>query len=369
MHQDQRLFLVYQKVDELLYGAISTLREEDLQQGGTIALEWSYPYIVSKHLGDREIVYGSVIHLMYEAARPILRMNALLKEMGESLPDETRSSLVITRSHGAITHTSPSKGFSASFLHKQEEIMKDALLLSGLHLRTLLEMFSGRGNAPVPLYDYEGNSIGTVSLAVLFNTLMHYRYCVIYGEYVHDLFSRTSQLESPRLFGSKIKTAELFKAVVTFITAIRMNDFVGMLRRSLKGLAVDSEPREIAFAVQNVHSLNQIISDRILEPQFQGFQQFLCRELTEDEKIKIKESDGKSEVRLERRFGKPSFKIGDDPGAAAIDMHININGKSECFEFSQAEFFGELSQALGDEPLETLDRLVERFDKLAGSDC
>ena len=297
-----------------------------------------------------------------------MRMNVLLEEMGESLPDNIRSFMVVSNSQNATTYTMPSQGFSASFLHKQEGIMKDTLLLSGLHLRTLLEMFSGRGNTSIPLYDYEANAIGTVSLNDLFNPLMHYRYCVISGEYVHDLFSRTFQLESPRLFGSKIKTADLFDAMTKFLSAVRVNDLVGLLRGSLKSLTVDSEPRDIAFAVQNVHSLTQIISDRILVPRFQGFQQFLFRQLTEDEKLKIKESDGNSKVVLERRFGKPNFKIGDDPRAETIVMYVNINGKSESFEFSQAEFFAELSQAFSEEPLVTLDKLVERFDKLEGSD-
>lgn len=363
MRRNQRLFLVYKMVDDSLYAAISTVPEDDLQEGETIPLEWSFPYIVSKQIGDQEIVYGSVIHLMYEAARPILRMNRLLEDLAENLPEDVRSSMVVSNSQDATTYTMPPRVSSASLFHKQEEIMKDALLLSGLHLRTLLETFSGQRNTRVPLYDYEGNSMGLVSFAEIFNTAMHYRYCVISGEYVHDIFSRSYQLNSPRLVGSKIKMADLFGAMLRSISSIRVNDFLGMLRGTLQGLNVNSESREIIFAFQNVHSLSQIISDRILDARFQGFQKFLFGELTEDEKLRIKESAGKVEIKLERRFGNPRFKIGADLGAETIEMHLNINGKQEHFEFGQEEFFKELSHTFGVDPIFTLDQLVEQFDK------
>ena len=366
MRRNQRLFLVYKTVDDLLYAAISTVPEEDLQESESAALEWSFPYIVSKQLGDHEIVYGSVMHLMYEAARPILRMNGLLGDLANSLPDDVRSSMVVSNSQDTTTYTMPPGVVSAALLHKQEEIMKDALLLSGLHLRTLLETFSGQRNTRVPLYDYEGNSNGLVSFAEIFNTAMHYRYCVISGEYIHDIFSQDSQLASPRLVGSKIKTSDLFDAMLKSISSIRVNDFVGMLRGRLQSLRADSESREIVFAFQNAHSLSHIISDRILDTRFQSFQKFLFRELTEDERLIIKKSDGKSEIRLERRFGKPRFKIGADLRAETIEMHLNINGKQESFEFSQEEFFIELSQAFGNDPILTLDQLIKQFDKFEG---
>ena len=365
MQQEQRLILIYKMVDDLLYGAIATLPEEVVSRGGTVPLDFSYPYVISKRLADQEIVYGSVIHLLYEAARPVFRMNVLLKGLADSLPEETRSSFTVTRSPNAITHTAPE--LPAAFLHIQEGMVRDALLLSGLHLRTLLEMFSGRGNLQVPLYDYEDHPIGTVSLIVLFNTLMHYRYCVIHGEYIHDIFSRTSQLESRRMFGSKVKTVELFARMIEFITSVTVNDFVGLLRGSLKDLGVDSEPREIAFVVQNVHSLEQAISDRIQDPRFGELQQLLFRQLTDDEERRIANSDGTSKIVLQRVFTSPSFKIGDNPRAGIIAMHININGKSEAFEFTHEEFFGTLSRAFGQHPLITLENLEERFRRLEGS--
>ena len=207
MRRNELLITVYRWVDPYLYGSISVVREEDiLAQGDVIDLsdKWSFPYIVSKQMQDGEIVYGSILHLIGEVAKPIFRLNHRLRALEQSLPEDTRSSMQVIRTGSTLIHQLPASGFPASFLHQQEELFKEGLLLSGLHLRTLLEIYSGKGNKHVRLFDYDGNSIGEISLNSLFNTLIHHRYCVFSGGFVHDMFSGDSQLESPRLFGSKV---------------------------------------------------------------------------------------------------------------------------------------------------------------------
>ena len=137
--QVERLLVIYQRVEEVLYGSVYPLRVDASEATGEISLgKWESPFVVSKQLGKQEIVYGSVLHLMHEAARPIFRMQALQQELRESLPSEVRASMVESRSGNQITFTSPEGGFPASFLYKQDEIIKDAVLLSGLHVRTLV---------------------------------------------------------------------------------------------------------------------------------------------------------------------------------------------------------------------------------------
>ena len=364
MQRDTRLFVVYQRAEPYLYGSISVVGPEAIAKGGTIPLEWSYPYVVSKHLGDREIVYGSILHLIGEAAKPIFRMNHKIRALADSLPEEIRSSTQVYRKGNALIHASPSSEFPDWFLYRQEELMKEGLLLSGLHLRTLLEILSGRRNIPVPVYDYEGNPNGTVTLNELFHMLIHHRYCVVSGEYVHDIFSGRAQLESPRLFGSKVKSAELFNAMLSYISGIKVNDFVGVLRGRLKSLAVDSEPRDIMFAVQNVHSLAEIIGDRITDDRFPALRELLFREFTAEEKRKIEVARKQSKtIALVRRFGEPAFKIDPVLHEERIEMSININGKSESFKFDQEQFFGVLSQFFGEDPIVSWDKLVEHYDR------
>ena len=81
MERDTRLFTIYTRAEPYLYGAISLVGAEAVAQGGTIPLEWSYPYVISKQLEDREIVFGSILHLIGEAAKPIFRMNHRIRAL------------------------------------------------------------------------------------------------------------------------------------------------------------------------------------------------------------------------------------------------------------------------------------------------
>ena len=173
MQHEGMLITVYRRVDPYLYGAVSIVEAEAIAQGRTIPLEWSYPYVVSKQLADGEIVYGSVPHLIGETAKPIFRMNHRIRNLEDSLPEEIRSSMQVSRRGNAIIYELPASGVPDWLLHQQEELMKEGLLLSGLHLRTLLEILSGKRNISVPLYDYDGNSNDTVTLNDLFHILMH----------------------------------------------------------------------------------------------------------------------------------------------------------------------------------------------------
>lgn len=364
MQDDSRLFVVYRRVEPYLYGAISVVGAEAVAKGETIPLEWSYPYVVSKRMEDREIVYGSLLYLIGEAAKPIFRISHRVGTLAKSLPEELRSSIRVHRTKNALIHESPSSEFPEWFLHQTEELTKEGLLQSGLHLRTLLETLSGKRNIPVPLYDYEGNSNGTVTLNELFHMLMHHRYCVISREYVHDIFSDRAQLASPRRFGSKVKSAELFNAMICYLSEITINDFVGLLRGRLKRLRVDSEPQDIMFAVQNVHALAEIIGERILDNRFPKLQELLFSEFTSDEERQVEIAKRKSNtITLIRRFGKPAFGIDPALRERRIKMAININGKSEEFSFDQDQFFGGLTRVYGDNPLVPRKRLLEQYGK------
>ena len=363
MANDTRLILIYQRVEPYLYGAVSVVGPEAAAKGGTIPLQWSYPFVVSKYLDGREITYGSIAHLIDEVAKPIFRRNQRIRVLAESLPEKTQASLRVRRTENALIHESPSSELPNWFMQEQEDLTKEALLMSGLHLRTLLEMLSGRRNKSVLLYDYEGNANGTVTLNTLFHMLMHHRYCVISGEYVHDIFSDRGQLESPRIFGAKVKSAELFNLMLTYLSEITINDFVGVLRGSLRKLSVESQAREIMFAVQNVHSLAEIIGDRISDPRFPQMQKLLFREFTADEKRNVEAAKTQSEtISLVRHFTKPAFQIDSAVQTHRIEMSMKINDKPETFKFDQDEFLGVLTDTFGRDPLVSRDQLLKRYD-------
>ena len=118
------------------------------------------------------------------------------------------------------------------------------------------------------------------------------------------------------------------------------------------------------FAVQNVHSLAEIIGDRITDGRFPKIQELLFREFTADEESQIEEARRQSKaITLERRFGKPTFKIDAELHEKRIEMAVNINGKSESFKFDQEQFFGVLTQVYGDDPIVPWEELLKRSDK------
>ena len=362
----ERLFVVYRRVDEVLYGSVYPLRVDASQAKEEIPLgKWESPFVVSKQLNDHEIIYGSVLHHMHEAARPIVQLAARQEALAKSLPAEVRASMVQTRSGNEINCTSPGGDFPALFLYQQDEIMKDAVLLSGSHFRTLMEIFSGRSNRIVPTYDYESSPTSGISMQQLFNALSHHRHCVVSGGFIHDVFSGQDTRGLPDMFGTKIKVEELFTKVIKFLEQITINDFVGVLRSKLESLTIDSKPRDVIFVHQNVHALTEIVKSRLKEPRFSPFLNYLFSQFTADESRELDKAGGKSTVRLERRFNLPRFKVGSDLDAKVVEMSITINEKQESFEFSQQELFENLTSACGNESLVPIERLRQQIDTLA----
>ena len=367
--QLERLLVIYRRSEEVLYGSVYILQVDASESTEEIPLgKWESPFVVSKQLGEHEVVYGSILHHMHEAARPILRMGTLQQQLAQSLPSEIRASMVESRSGNARTFTSPTSEFPALFLYRQDEIIKDAVLLSALSVRTLLEIFSGKGNRTVPTYDYEGNPTNGVSMQQLFHALCHHRYCVVSQGFIHDIFSGDDTRGLPDMFGTKLKVEELLAEVIGFLEGITVNDFVGMLRSRLKGLTINSKTRDIIFVHQNVYALTDLIRYRLEDTRFTPFVNYLFSRFTADESRKIEASKGKSTIHLERRFNAPRFKVGPVLEAKVIEMYVTINEKQEKFEFSQQELFEKLVATCGKESLIPMERLRQGIETLSELD-
>ena len=353
MKEDNRLFLLYRYVGSYLYGALHVVRGDAQNQ------ESSYPFIISKQFQGREIVYGSVLNMMEKVAGPFFRFDSWQRSLKETMPPEFRTSVQADMQAGRVTHQLPESEFSHVILHEIDERLEDAILLSSLHLRNLLEVFSGRGDKQVGLYDYEDNRIGTVSLKVIADLLMHHRYFVVRGGYLCDIYSGDEQLTSPRLFGSKIEVQELANVTLELLGGIRIRDFAGMLRSRLERLSVDSEPRDVIFLIQNIHSLSLIIRDRIADDRFPQMLELLFRELRGRQHAEMDRRPEIPEMTFTYAFGPPTFKIADELSTRQLGMDIRINGKVENFLFGYEEFFGALTGIYGNDPLVSLDGLKD----------
>ena len=251
-------------------------------------------------------------------------------------------------------------------MYKQDEIIKDAVLLSALSVRTLVDIFSGKGNRIVPTYDYEGKPTNGVSMQQLFHALCHHRYCVVSEGFIHDISSGQDTRGLPDMFGTKIKVEELLAEIIGLLEGITVNDFVGILRGRLNGLSIDSKPRDIIFAHQNVYALTEVVRYRVEDARFSPFRNYLFSQFTGDENHEIEVARrSKSTIVLERRFNLPRFKMGTDLDAKVIEMSITINDKQERFEFSQQEFFEKLTATCGNESVIPIERLRQRVETLA----
>lgn len=361
MQVNNRLFLMYRYVGAYLYGALHIVR------GDVQSQETSYPFIISKKYRGSEIVYGSVLSLIDKVAGAMFRFDRWQRGLDKTMPEEFRTSIQANVQGDRVTYQLPESEFSKAILHQIDECLEDAILLSSLHLRTLLEVFSGKGDRQIDLYDYEDNRIGTVSIKDIADLLMHHRYFVVRDGYLCDVYSGAEQLNSQRLFGSKIEVQELFNATFDLLGGIRIGDFVGMLRSRLERLSVDSEPRDIIFLIQNIHSLFLLVRDRISDNRFPQMLELLFRELRERQHAEMDRHPGIPEMTFAYAFEPPTFKIADELSTRQLSMDIKINGKVENFLFGYEEFFGALTGTYGDDALVSLEQLKEKSNSTAAT--
>ena len=265
--------------------------------------------------------------------------------------------------------TLPEEGWADAIIHKQGEIQKDALLLSGIYVRTMLEDFSNQGGLDVPIYDYGGQPAGTVKLRDVFHTLEHHRYCVVNDGFVHDIFSRQGSLGSEDHTGTKLKVDEVLNAVLEFVSRIKVRDFVGVLRGMLERLSIHSSRHDAIAAVQNVHSIAQIIRERAAANGTPSeFATFFADQLTEDEQriLDLMCANTGDSFSWTQTFGLPRFKIGDRLGERKLTVTIMKNGKDETFAFGWDELFRKFVKVHGDEPLVPREVLGRRFAHSSG---
>lgn len=342
--------LIYRRVDPYLYGAVHTvINSLDNQQT-------SYPFIISKQLQGREIVYGSVHYLINQIAD-------LLSRFSE---DRTHSPQVLTQSGVEIREIHRGDGktlveivrhdgdesVTDRFLHQKEEQTRAKILLIALHLRILFEVFSGKPKKSINLYDYSDGCIGQIPLQDLANLLMHYRYFVVNGEYLMDLFSGEGQLPSERLVGTKVSVFEFLDAVSEVINRIRVKDFIGVLRSGLSRLSASSEAKEIIFLVQNIHSLANIVKKRIGDDKFSDIANFLLRDAAQRylERMQM-ERPVRTQVAVRHIFSAPAFKLEDNLSRKELVIALTIDCTDEVLKVPYAEFFKLLNKAYGNDPL------------------
>ena len=363
------LITTYSRYGGLVSTAISTTEKRPVTSGFVLP-DLRAVFSSSRFVEGRKVVYGSIPHTIDEAAGPIFRAQRFLRENHEAESRGRYSGRTLDLGGNSRSYELLPGDDTDAILHRQEAVLKDALLLTGIHVRTLLEDFSGIGNLHVPVYDRRGDRVGDVSLAKIFNTLAHYRYCVVSGPFVHDIFSKQTELGPDDLSGTKMKINEVADAVLEFISKIRVRDFVGVLRARLEKLSIRSSRRDMMFAVQNVQALERVVCDRSLPDDIPEFMQFLAERagVGKERIVPDTEFEYLPPSTWLRRTGIPNFQIASILSSKMIQMDLALSedefAARRMATFSWDEFFGRLVQAHGNEPLVLYGVLRTRVEAL-----
>ena len=123
-----------------------------------------------------------------------------------------------------------------------------------------------------------------------------------------------------------------------------------MMQSRLDKLSACSEPQEIAFLVQNVHSLRNIIRSKTKDKRLQKLMDILLEEPFK----RYLERLGKNKpeiLSVTTAYSEPLYKIAPNLSKKAIQISTNINGELEKVEIEYTDFFETLKKSFGNDPL------------------
>ena len=343
-----RMILFYQQQGAYLYGCIQVVK------GSQDNLITSNPFIISKTLSGQEIVYGSVL----ESIEKVIRIISRYMEQQQRAVDSSIENGLLgpkpqyrNRGDGYVVVDSPDSVPDEEFNHARELEAEDMILLSSIHLRTLSEAFSGKFNQSIPLYNYDGQECGDVLLKDIFNAVLHHRYFVIRGEFMIDLFSHKCSLDPNGSFGSKVDLYNFLDGVIAAINSIKVKDYMGMLRSKLNRLSVESESKDMIFAIQNIESLNRVVRDRMENNRTRELLHTMFDPIAKKLFKKIPRPASGQIIDIPFRFTEPRFKIADDLSNLRIEIHVTVNDVKEVVKVDYRKLLTQIAQVYGRDTL------------------
>ena len=197
-----------------------------------------------------------------------------------------------------------------------------ALILLSTLARNLFDLFP-RLDRRIPLYDSGENRTGDIELSNLFVHFVHNQYLYLDGQHVSDLFPANPRPRAPisRTFmGYRFNRVEYVEAINSAAQGARLNDVIGLLRRQLKNLSLQSPYSDIVFLIQNLESFSMLLGKKVTDQRYQPVLSLLL----EDEAralLKPKPKDGDA-VRLTIVFDTPHVKIHDRLSEKKFTIHV-----------------------------------------------
>ena len=339
MTEYNQLALFYHRSGSDLYGAVHIVDGPLENQKSSAA------FLISKQVGDGEIVYGSILNLLEKIIGLHLTSMHQMDSIGETTPPAP--SLI---RHIGDDQSQASVG--DRIIQYQNEVLEDAALLIAMHFRTLNEIFNHRwGKLTLPVYDKADQVVDEIKMRALLNNMVHHRYLAVQVPFILDIASRDGQLPSQEMFGAKVNLDDFTNTILKIVGEIRVRDLIGVLKRSISTISADSKPPEIIFLIQNLHSLARIVHNLMVRRGANEIGEFLLHDVVRRELVERTRRGLFTPVSIGHSFDSPGFKLAHDLTKKRIEVSVQIDEQQEVIEVDHRELFSLLTQWYGDEPL------------------
>ena len=292
------MVLLYQKmatnVGQDIYVCIQCFKEEYPGQEEWSAYRQSSPYVLSRQLGTRKVIPGSVCESLRNLHREL-----------EQLATELRDR--VARIQGAEGEQ------RAQEYHEYDRHLTNRLVLISCLGRNLFHTFPRLSEQfSVPMFDYEGNATAKVRVKNLLDLFVHNRYMNLHNEYIADLVSEKlpdGTVIADDFMGHRFRVEDFLSEIRSAIENVTIKDLGTRLRAGVKALDLDSPYQDIVFLVQNTESFSDLLEATIPSGSYDFILNLLFPATEIPEAVRSAAKDG--EIQQEVRFQNPHVSIGD----------------------------------------------------------
>lgn len=335
---EERMVLLYQKVDLRLYGHIAFYRKEQAGQEATNKpYRSSSPFVIGRYTenGDGRLeVLGSVVFLLEEIRRSIdgfVVDNNAWNEERNRLTGETEIAECDVR---------------------YDKKAMDFVILVSAHSRNLFDLMPRFNARSIPRLDYQGAPNGEVTLRELFDTLIHNRYCYFDGSCVRDLFSgefkKKRSALSGRFMGYGFDMLDFVKGISEVIEEVTVKDLTQFLRGKFKGFTADSKPQDVVSLIQNVYALSELLRAKVPTPEYQFMLCLMFDDLAGVEAQNIIFQSPR--IKIANELNRKEFEICVRCAVGALDQELGREDlKDHAVRIGFEGFFRKVNEAFGDD--------------------
>ena len=359
----EAMALLYQQtetnVGQDIYVCIQCFREEYPGQEKLSAYRQSSPYVLSRQLGSRRVIPGSVCESLRNLHREF-----------EQLATEMRNRVArIERAEGEQR---------AREYHEYDRHLTNRLVLISCLARNLFHTFPRLSEQfSVQMYGYEGNATAEIRVKTLLDLFVHNRYMNLHNEYITDLVSEKlpdGTVIADDFMGHRFKVEDFLSEIRNAIESVTIKDLSTRLRAGVKAVHLDTPNQDIVFLVQNTESFSDLLEATIPSGSY-GFILDILFPASEIPEAVRAAAKGR-EIQQEVRFRNPHVSIGGRVDEKKI--RISVKGEAEYSvagrvvhrtseerrkELDYADFFDGVVRAFGQERLLGLVGRIEGIRK------